>query len=118
MRATSSVSTEQSSYDPLGLGRDREGTAVRTSTCSTTTRPVQAYDHVAPLMADIAGDISQADRTALQETLIEYADVFSSGPEDMGLTDQVEHTIDTGDNRPNFAQCISDCATRPLHLKD
>ena len=67
---------------------------------SDHTEESTSYDHVAPLMTDTSGDISQADRTALQDTLIEYADVFSSGPEDMGLTDQVEHTIDTGDSRP------------------
>ena len=31
---------------------------------------------------------------------MEFADVFSSGPEDMGSTTYVEHTIDTGDSRP------------------
>ena len=51
-------------------------------------------------MNDIATDITQAQMTELQEALLEYQDVFSSGPEDVCLTDMVEHTIDTGDSRP------------------
>ena len=51
-------------------------------------------------MSDIASNIKPTDRTCLQETLMEFADVFSTGPEDIGLTDLVEHTIDTGDSRP------------------
>ena len=102
MKATK-VSTEDIPYDPLGLGRDRDGTHIRSAhpgTCPPSKPYTGTYDHVAPLLTDISGHISVSDRTALQDTLIEYADVFSSGPDDIGLTDRVEHTIDTGDNRP------------------
>ena len=102
MRATSKVCTQETPYDPLGLGRDRVSKLPNSSNSPNCqqTKPPCTLDHVAPLMNDLATDITQAQRTELQETLLEYQDVFSSGPEDVGLTDMVEHTIDTGDSRP------------------
>ena len=107
MRATAKISTQETTYDPLGLGRDRERKPVKSvpspdnmrynvksASCNTTQERTDQYDHVAPLMTDISGDISPSERSALQDTLMEYADVFSSGPDDMGLTDRIEHTID------------------------
>ena len=46
MRATSKVSTEKSTYDPLGLGIDREWASMHSSQCSSSAVRTQAYDHV------------------------------------------------------------------------
>ena len=102
MMATAKVCTNDSTYDPLGLERDRIQKPAHSGSppVCKESRHNGSFEHIAPLMSDIAADISQSQRTALQETLLEYADVFSSGPEDIGLTDAVEHTIDTGDSRP------------------
>ena len=102
MRATSKVSTEDSYYDPLCLERDRLSRLQRPSNVPDceSFRPKSSVEHIAPLMSDIASDITPSQRAELQKTLLDFADVFSSGPEDIGLTDNVEHTIDTGTSRP------------------
>ena len=100
MKAASQIDSEDANYDKLGLGIGRQ------PKYKTETSPVEGlskmaqYEHIAPLLNNIASDITQSQRSQLQETLMEFADVFSSGPEDIGLTDQVKHTIDTGDSRP------------------
>ena len=40
------------------------------------------------------------EREDLAAAIYEYKDVFSSGPADMGRTDLVTHSIDTGEHRP------------------
>ncbi len=57
-------------------------------------------EHIAPLMNGISDEVTPCQRNDLQQTLIEFADVFSTGPEDLGRTNMVTHTIDTGDTRP------------------
>ena len=102
MKAASNIATDDIIDDPLRLGHNRRfgtGAAKKDSIENGLSRLAQ-YEHIAPLMNDIADDITQEQRTQLQETLMEFADVFSSGPEDMGGTDYVEHTIDTGNSRP------------------
>ncbi len=48
----------------------------------------------------ISEDITTREREELVAAIYEYRDVFSSAPEDMGQTDLVTHTIDTGEHRP------------------
>ncbi len=48
----------------------------------------------------IAEDITPREREELAVAIYEYRDVFSSGPADMGRTDLVTHSIDTGEHRP------------------
>ena len=104
MKGVKSVSDEGAQYDPLGTRKNGEP-AIRTvghTECTTNTKNSgqPEYDHVAPLLTGIADDITTAERESLAATLQEFADVFSAGPEDIGLTDYVEHTIDTGTSRP------------------
>ena len=51
-------------------------------------------------MLDLADDLTLREREELAAAIYEYRDVFSSGPADMGQTDLVTHTIDTGEHRP------------------
>ena len=102
MKATAKVSEDPTDNDPLRLGADRvrriKDNDVRKEDNGLSR--LQQYEHIAPLMNDISDDITPVQRGLLQEALMEFADVFSSGPEDMGGTDYVKHTIDTGDSRP------------------
>ncbi len=61
--------------------------------------PKDLPEHLQPLMEWVAEDISTRERGELAENIYKYIDVFSSGPEDMGQTDLVTHTIDTGEHR-------------------
>ncbi len=56
-------------------------------------------EHLQPLMEWVAEDLTVREREELAGAIYEYKDVFSSGPNDMGQTDLVTHTIDTGENR-------------------
>ncbi len=48
----------------------------------------------------ISEDITTREREGLAVAIYEYRDVVSSGPEDMGQTDLVTHTTDTGEYHP------------------
>ncbi len=61
--------------------------------------PKDLPEHLQPLMEWVANDLTIHDREELAATIYEYRDVFSSGPTDMGRTDLVTHSIDTGENR-------------------
>ena len=59
-------------------------------------------------------DLTGGQRTALKTLLDEYADIFSSGPADLGRTGVVKHQIDTGDSPP-----IKQAPRRvPLHQQE
>ncbi len=62
--------------------------------------PKDLPEHLQPLMEWIAEDITPWEREELAAAIYEYRGVFSSGPEDMGQTDLVTHSIDSGENRP------------------
>ncbi len=62
--------------------------------------PKDPPEHLQPLMEWIAEDITPQEREELAAAIYKYQDIFSSGPEDMGRTDLVTHSIDTGKNRP------------------
>ncbi len=49
---------------------------------------------------DLPEDLTLREHEELAAAIYEYRDVFSSGPADMGRTDLVTHTIDTGEHRP------------------
>ncbi len=53
-----------------------------------------------PLMEWTSEDITTREHEEPAVAIYEYRDVFSSGPEDMGQTDLVTYTIDTGEHRP------------------
>ena len=48
----------------------------------------------------LPGDVTSDQRQRVADLLSEYDDLFSRGIFDMGRTNLVEHTIDTGSNRP------------------
>ncbi len=66
----------------------------------TRLNPKDLPEHLQPLMEWIAEDITPGEREELAAAIYEYRDVFSSGPEDMGQTNLVTHSLDTGENRP------------------
>ncbi len=78
---------------------------------STKTPHVNAHDdahmdtkdlpeNLQPLMEWIAEYISTRESEKLAPAIYECRDVFSSGQEDMGQTDLVTHSIDTGEHCP------------------
>ncbi|XP_071480202.1 uncharacterized protein [Diadema antillarum] len=56
--------------------------------------------HVAELYERSIEDVPEQYHTQVAELLQDFADVFSHGPTDLGRTDLVQHSIDTGDARP------------------
>ena len=59
-------------------------------------------------------DLTSGQRTKVSMLLDEYADMFSSGPADLGRTGMVKHRIDTGDSPP-----IKQAQRRvPLHQQE
>ncbi len=62
--------------------------------------PKDLREHLQPLMEWISEYITTREREELAAAIYEYRDVFSSGLEDMGQTDLVTYTIDTGEHRP------------------
>ncbi len=62
--------------------------------------PKDLPEHLQPLMEWISEDITAREREELAVAIYEYRDVFSSGPENMGQTDLVTHTIDTREHHP------------------
>ncbi len=79
-----------------GKGASAKTPNARDDTCMD---PKDLPEHLQPLMEWISEDITR-EREELAAAIYEYRDVFSSGPEDMGQTDLVTHTIDTGEHRP------------------
>ena len=62
--------------------------------------PKDIPEHLQSLMEWIAEYISTRECEELAVAIYEYRDIFSSGPEDMGQTDLVTHTIDTREHSP------------------
>jgi len=65
----------------------------------TMSTPVQD-DVQAKLMAGLLEGLTASERAKVEQLLMNYDDVFSRGPFDMGRTTLVEQTIDTGNHRP------------------
>ena len=57
-----------------------------------------------PVLLDLVNRVDKSvnpdDRRRLLELLMEYSGAFSQGENDLGRTDVVTHTIDTGEGRP------------------
>ncbi len=51
-------------------------------------------------MEGVSEDLTLRQGEELAAAIYEHRDVFSSGPTDIGRTGLVQHTIDTGDQRP------------------
>ena len=44
--------------------------------------------------------LEDEERRRLRELVLEYAQLFALNPSELGFTDVVQHTINTGDSRP------------------
>lgn len=67
------------------------------------TRPTtlaQSKDHLLSWIEGLADDMGPDQHSTLWNMLCSNVDVLSSGPDDLGQTDLVTYTIDTGDTRP------------------
>ena len=50
--------------------------------------------------------LTEDEKESLYSLLLEYEDVFASGPEDVGQTGKTTHTIDTGNSESHHDQGI------------
>ena len=89
VRATGVTSKSASAKTPRINARD-----------DTRMDPKDLPEHLQPLMEWISEDITTHELKELAAAIYEYRDVFSSGPGNMGQTDPVTHTIDTGEHHP------------------
>lgn len=49
---------------------------------------------------DWGTDLTDEEHAKLQSVIVDYADVFALDPSELGMTDIVQHSIDTGDSPP------------------
>ena len=79
-----------------------EGTtkAVNKVESSESTGSQSIPDHLQELYNRSSQQLSISEQKALQNLLIDYADVFSSHEYDIGNFTAIEHSIDTGDSLP------------------
>ncbi len=83
---------------PTDVRAKGKGASAKTPNACDDVRmdPKGLPEHLQPLMEWISEDITTREREELAAAIYQYQDVFSSGPEDVGQTDLVTHTIDTG----------------------
>lgn len=60
----------------------------------------QLPEHLKAMFAESSEFLLPDQSQALRQLLLQYQQVFSSGPKDVGRTDLVKHKIETGDARP------------------
>ena len=73
---------------------------VRSAQATTITSDSPLPPHLHDLYEDTCEGLNEADRRRIQEMLVEFAEVFSKGEEDLGLTHLVSHSINTGNAVP------------------
>ena len=71
-------------------------------------------EHIQPLLDGVDCDIDVGVKEKLLSLLRNYSDVFSKDELDLGDANLVQHTIDTGQNRPIKQQL----RRQPMHLLD
>ena len=59
-----------------------------------------AFDYLKPSFDSLPEDLNSSERRKVAELLLRYADVFSSSEFDIGFTDVLHQTIDTGNHSP------------------
>ncbi|MES9884702.1 MAG: RNase H-like domain-containing protein [Sedimenticola sp.] len=57
-------------------------------------------EHLKPLLDQASDSLTCEQKQSLQKLIVEYQDVFMSPDGELGRTDLVKHTIDTGNARP------------------
>ncbi|CAG2204440.1 unnamed protein product [Mytilus edulis] len=60
----------------------------------------QLPDYLHEVFESNQANLDKDQKEKFRDLLIEYSDIFSKSSEDIGLTDLVEHTINTGNNPP------------------
>jgi len=65
---------------------------------AVNAEPVSAITE--PVMSKLPPEVTAEQRQQVEDLLREYSDTFSTGTFDMGRTTLVEHTIDTGTQKP------------------
>ena len=63
-------------------------------------QPLDDVGHLQAMIDSLSRDLSQDEKDAAIAFIQRNADMFSRSEFDLGLTDMVEHTIETGTNRP------------------
>ncbi len=69
---------------------------VKSDDCSATELPC----HLRDLFKRSTTDLTNEESKQLHSLLLEFADIFSEGPHDLGRTDLVKHQINTGGATP------------------
>jgi len=62
--------------------------------------PAATPAHIAEMLERVDPSIPESTALALEALLNKYASAFSAGETDLGYTDAIKHTIDTGNNPP------------------
>ena len=72
--------------------------------CTTSTEvrdwSIKLDEAINQILGRVDTSVSDSEKNALRKLLYKYADVISLGEFDIGLTDLVEHEIDTGNSKP------------------
>ena len=99
--ASASAATSTSAAASTSTATSTSTSASPQSWASADVRsPPLAADMMTALMEQLPDDLTDDQRQQVQELIHRYGDVFSSGAFDMGRTTLVEHSIDTGSQRP------------------
>jgi transposase InsO family protein/predicted aspartyl protease len=61
---------------------------------------LQKYPHLAKLVGKLPVELTADQRRITLELIEDFVESFSTGPFDIGRTDLLEHSIDTGNSRP------------------
>ena len=65
-----------------------------------TEKKDELPDHMSDLFERSCDNLNEEQKIVLKQLLMKYPDVFSKSKGDIGLTNLVEHKIDTGDAKP------------------
>ena len=76
-------------------------------------------------MAEVHPSVDAEQRDRLRSLLIQYGDILSINEMDMGLTDMIQHEIDTGEEKPvrqqlrrtPYGPSTNRRRTRPSHVE-
>ena len=94
------VNNEDTAEDDNAFISRRLQTSNTSSKSFMETRETPIPDHLSELYEESADQLNATEREILQNILLEYSEVFSKDEFDLGRTNLVEHSINTGDARP------------------
>ena len=63
-------------------------------------KPASAAEHIQKIISEVHPDVTSEQKEQLKSLLNQYSDILSVNEYDMGLTDMIQHEIDTGSERP------------------